>query len=124
MFEVDPRIGAAGAAVRAGMAAASNARIAQRYQDSMESWREYARKLEKEIGELKWKLLVAEARAEGLKAYRNDLRAAHPNSPRLAPSGRKYKDGTPKPLAALAYDREFDRILTEARISNPEQYRD
>jgi len=80
--------------------------------------------LEARIAELELSLAVKTAHAGGMKAYRDDLRAAHPNSPRLAPSGKRYKDGTPKPIAALAYDSAFDRILRDARISNPEQYRD
>jgi hypothetical protein len=80
--------------------------------------------LQARIAELELRLALKTAHAAGMKAYRDDLRAAHPNSPRLAPSGKRYKDGTPKPVAALAYDREFDRILRDARISNPEQYRD
>ena len=78
-----------------------------------------------QIEALEMALLIERADAAGMRAYRDDLRGAHPNSPRLAASGQKFrKSGNPKPLAALAYDREFDRILREARISNPENYRD
>lgn len=81
--------------------------------------------LRKRVADLEFALLIEKAHADGLKAYRDDLRAAHPNSPRLAPSGQKFRNsGNPKPLAALAYDAAFDRVLRDARISAPEQYRD
>lgn len=131
MFEVDPSIGANAAASRNAFAAASNARLANRFEQAYEEWRAHAKALEQQlsdaqarIAELELALAVKTAHAGGMKAYRDDLRAAHPNSPRLAPSGKRYKDGTAKPVAALAYDAAFDRILRDARISNPEQYRD
>jgi hypothetical protein len=103
----------------------------QSWKDATAAWKAACGRLESQleeanarIAELELALAVKTAHAAGMKAYRDDLRAAHPNSPRLAPSGKRYKDGTPKPVAALAYDREFDRILRDARISNPEQYRD
>ncbi len=70
-------------------------------------------------------LLVKEVAVGGLKAYRDEFKKAHPNSPVLAPSGQRYKsDGVMKPMGTIAYDREFDRILREARISDPTKYRD
>jgi hypothetical protein len=132
MFEVDPSIGANAAASRNAFAAASNARLANHFEGLYQRWMAHAEKLERQlsdaqarIAELELALAVEKAHAGGMKAYRDDLRAAHPSSPRLAPSGQRFrKSGNPKPLAALAYDREFDRILRDARISNPEQYRD
>lgn len=131
MFEVDPSIGASAAAARNAFAARSEARVSAHFEGLYKRWMAYAQGLEQKlaatearVAELELALAVKTAHAGGMKAYRDDLRAAHPTSPRLAPSGKRYKDGTPKPLAALSYDAAFDRILRDARIPNPEQYRD
>ena len=77
-----------------------------------------------EIERLKWELLLETAHAAGMKADRDELRRGAPNNPALAPSGERYKNGNPKSWAGVMYAREFDRILREARIPNPAQYRD
>lgn len=79
--------------------------------------------LKAEIERLKWELLLEKAHAEGMKAYRDELRRGAPNNPAEGPSGQFYKSGNPKPWAGIMYDREFDRILREARIFDPENYR-
>lgn len=113
------------------MAKDANAAV-QSWKEATESWKAACGRLQAQldeanarIAELEGQLLLEKAHAGGMKAYRDDLRAAHPTSPRLAPSGQKFrKSGNPKPLAALSYDAAFDRILRDARIPNPEQYRD
>ncbi len=68
-------------------------------------------------------MLVKQAHSEGMKAYRDEFKKVHPNSPVLVDSGRRYKDGQVKPNGALAYEAAFDRILRDARISDPTKYR-
>lgn len=81
--------------------------------------------LRRQVADLELALIVRTAHAEGMKAYRDEFRKAHPNSPVLAPSGQRFKsDGAVKPMGALAYDRAHDQVLRDARISAPEQYRD
>lgn len=75
------------------------------------------------IAELELALAVKTAHAGGMTAMFRQMKATHPTSPMLADSGRRYKDGTVKVKAALAYEAEHDRILRDARISNPEKYR-
>jgi hypothetical protein len=139
MFETDPNIALSGIAFRNKINADHNRRIAESNGRIAAGWERTALEVAEQrdkalaeladaqarIAELELALAIEKAHAGGMKAYRDDLRAAHPSSPRLAPSGQRFrKSGNPKPLAALAYDREFDRILRDARISNPEQYRD
>jgi len=138
MFETDPNIALSGIAFRNKINADHNRRIAESNGRIAAGWERTALEVAEQrdkalaeladaqarIAELELALAVKTAHAGGMKAYRDDLRAAHPTSPRLAPSGKRYKDGTAKPVAALAYDAAFDRILRDARISNPEQYRD
>ncbi len=79
--------------------------------------------LNRQLAEARLALLVKEAHAEGIKAYRDEFKKAHPNSPVLADSGRRYKDGDRKLNGTLAYEAAFDRILRDARISDPTKYR-
>ncbi len=58
-----------------------------------------------------------------MRAYGDEFKKAHPNSPVLADSGRLHKDGDRKLNGTLAYEAAFDRILRDARISDPTKYR-
>lgn len=78
---------------------------------------------EARVAELELALAVKTAHAGGMGAMKDAFKAAHPNSPVLADSGKRYKSGAVKTKGALVYAAEFDRILRDARISNPERYR-
>jgi hypothetical protein len=75
------------------------------------------------IQELELALAVKEAEAGAAVAMFMDIKKACPNSPILRDSGQKFKNGGAKTMGRLVYEREFDRILRDARISNPEKYR-
>jgi hypothetical protein len=75
------------------------------------------------IAELELALAVEKAHAAGMKAWKDAFKAAHPNSPVQADSGKRFKDRDVKTVGRLAYEAAFDRILRDARISNPEKYR-
>ena len=80
--------------------------------------------LRQEVLDLKVELVKKTAHGAGMKAYRDEFKNAHPNSPVLADSGHRYKNGDMKPMGVLAYEATFDRIFTENRISNPERFRE
>lgn len=130
MFEVDPSIGANAASARNAFTAASNARLANRFEQAYEEWRAHAKALEQQltdaqarIAELELALAVKTAHAGGMKVWKDAFKVAHPQSPVQADSGKRFKDRDIKTVGRLAYEREFDRILRDARILNPEQYR-
>ncbi len=79
--------------------------------------------LRRELAETRLEFLVKEAHAEGLKAQLDGMKAAHANTPMLMDSGRRYKDGDIKTKSRLSYEATFDRILRDARISDPTKYR-
>jgi hypothetical protein len=102
----------------------------QSWKDATAAWKAACSRLESQleeanarIAELELALAVEKAHAGGLTAMFMDIKAACPNSPTLRDSGKRFKDGKPKTMGRLVYEREHDRILRDARISNPEKYR-
>jgi hypothetical protein len=52
------------------------------------------------------------------------FRRHHPDSPVLADSGQRFRDGKPKDLARLAFEQAFDRHLNGLRADvNPLDHR-
>lgn len=49
----------------------------------------------------------------GLRAFIKEVRRQDPNTPALAASGRTYKSGKAKSVAAVVYEREYDRKADE-----------
>ena len=79
--------------------------------------------LQQEVLNLKVELVKKTAHGEGLTAQLNGFKAAHPMSPQLADSVRRYKDGNVKTVGRLTYEAAHDRIFAENRISDPERFR-
>jgi hypothetical protein len=52
------------------------------------------------------------------------LKAAHPNSPLSAESGKRFKDGTTKTKLRLVYEHAFDSALRTDGIVSPEKFRE
>lgn len=120
-----------------GFLEGTNRRLAADARGAIDSWKTAAEKWERNcirlqreladaqarIAELELALAVEKAHAVGMSAMKDAFKAAHPQSPVLADSGQRYKSGSVKTKGALVYAAAFDRILRDARISNPEQYR-
>jgi hypothetical protein len=137
MFETDPNIALSGIAFRNKINADHNRRIAESNARIAAGWERTALEVAEQrdkalaeladakarIAELELALAVEKAHAGGLTAMFMDIKAACPNSPTLRDSGKRFKDGKPKTMGRLVYEREHDRILRDARISNPEKYR-
>ncbi len=122
MFEVDPSIGMAGAAARANYAAGSNARIAERYRDSMEAWRTHAKELERRVADLELALAVAQAREEADDVLLAEWKALFPQSPLRRMVG-KFRDGQPKTSATIIWENAFDAAARKRGITNPLAHR-
>ena len=76
-----------------------------------------------EVHDFRLKLIVKTAHAAGLTAYVNAFKQAHPNSPVLADSGKRYEDGDIKTCGRTLYEEDFDRVITNHDVENPEQFR-
>ena len=77
-----------------------------------------------EVHDFRLKLIVKTAHAAGLDAYLDAFNRAHPNSPVLADSGKRYKEsGNIKTCGRTIYEEDFDRIISNHDIENPEQFR-
>ena len=129
MFDVDPSIGAYGAAQRANMNAASNQRIAEserriagKFEAAYDDWRAYAKKLEKEVEDLKLALAVKEAVDEADSVLLAEWRAAHPQSPLRQPVG-KLKNGNSLSKGLSIWITKFDLAAKKRGITNPEAHR-
>jgi hypothetical protein len=137
MFETDPNIALSGIAFRNKINADHNRRIAESNARIAAGWERTALEVAEQrdkalaeladakarIAELELALAVEKAHAGGMKAWKDAFKAAHPNSPVQADSGKRFKDRDVKTVGRLAYEAAFDRILRDARISNPEKYR-
>jgi len=76
---------------------------------NVKEWEAHALRLEAQVANLKAQLAAAQIAlavrtvdAEGLRALKNAYAATHPQSPLLADSGKRYKDGDKK-LGAVLY---------------------
>jgi hypothetical protein len=93
-------------------------------------WKAHALQLTDENANLKAQLAAAQlalavktAHAEGLLAQKDAFVATHPQSPLVADSGKRYKDGDIKTKGRLIYEATFDRILRGAGIADPTKHR-
>lgn len=93
-------------------------------------WKAHALGLTDENANLKAQLAAAQlalavekAHAEGAVAMYQAMKAAHLQSPLVADSGKRFKDGKTKNQARLIYEAAFDRILREAGIADPTKHR-
>ncbi len=100
-----------------------NANLAAEWEENATRWMNHARKLEAQVASLQLTLAVKTADAEGLRALKNAYAATHPQSPLLADSGKRYKDGDKKTRGSLIYEAAHDRILREAGIADPAKHR-
>ena len=76
-----------------------------------------------EVNDFRLKLIVETAHAAGLTAYRDAFKKAHPNSPVLADSGRRFEDGDIKTHGRTLYEEDFDRVITNHKLERPTDYR-
>lgn len=91
----------------------------------------HAKTLESQVADLKAQLAAAQlalavktADAEGAVAMYQAMKAAHPQSPLLADTGKRFKaSGNIKTKARLIYEATFDRILRGAGIADPVKHR-
>ncbi|WP_158933120.1 hypothetical protein [Acidisphaera sp. S103] len=110
--------------VRTSAAADTYAQRAKRARQVGEQWEAYAHRLETRVSDLELALCVKTAHAGGLQAYLDEFKSAHPRSPVLADSGKRYKkSGNLKTVGSLLYERTFDRMAVEAGIASPLEYR-
>lgn len=79
--------------------------------------------LKAQVANLQLALAVKTAHAEGYKAQKDAFMATHPQSPLVADSGKRFKDGDIKTKGRLIYEATHDRILREAGIADPAKYR-
>jgi hypothetical protein len=97
---------------------------AAEWADNARKWKAHAKNLEAENVNLKLALAVEKAHAEGLSAQKDAFAAAHPQSPMLADTGKRYKaSGNIKTKGRLIYEATFDRICREAGIADPTKHR-
>ena len=96
---------------------------AAEWADNAKKWKAHAKNLEAQVANLQLALAVKTADAEGLRALKNAYAATHPQSPLLADSGKRYKDGDKKTRGSLIYEAAHDRILREAGITDPTKHR-
>ena len=100
------------------------ARMARQANATTDEWIAYARQLEQRIRDLELALAVEKAHSGGLTVQAEALKRGCPSNPALADSGQRFKkSGNIKSVSRLAYEREFDRIARDARISDPTKYR-
>ena len=77
-----------------------------------------------EVHDFRLKLIVETAHTAGLTTYLNAFKQAHPNSPVLADSGRRFKEsGNIKTCGRTLYEEEFDRVITNHKLERPTDYR-
>lgn len=101
-----------------------NARYADKVNDTLVGWIEYARKLEARIAEADLALLVKTAHAEGLTAFLDAFKAANPDSPVLRDSGKRYKkSGNVKTVGRIRYEAAHDAFLIGKGIADPTRHR-
>ncbi len=126
MFEGDTNIGLLNVARNNQFQANQNAKQSEINLQSALKWRAHAQGLEAKVAELqaevvKFRNLAIQnlAHSEGYKVMYDAMKAAHPTSPMLVDSGKRYKDGDIKVKSRLLYEEAFDRIITDHDISNP-----
>jgi hypothetical protein len=69
-------------------------------------------------------IAIEQSTVAGLEAQLEMFRRHHPDSPVLADSGQRFRDGKPKDLARLAFEQAFDRHLNGLRADvNPLDHR-
>jgi hypothetical protein len=100
-----------------------NANLASEWEENATLWMNHARKLEAQLAAAQLALAVKTADAEGLRAQKDAYIATHPQSPLMADSGKRYKDGDKKTRGRLIYEATHDRILREAGIADPTRHR-
>jgi hypothetical protein len=100
-----------------------NANLASEWEENATLWMNHARKLEAQLAAAQLALAVKTADAEGAVAMYQAMKAAHPQSPLLADTGKRFKDGDSKTKARLIYEATHDRILREAGIADPAKHR-
>lgn len=129
MFEVDPSIGANAAAARNAFAAASNGRLATKFEQAYEEWRAHAKALEQQladaqarIAELELALAVKTASAAGSVAVVEAFKASHPQSPLLVQDGT-FRNGSMRRRSNVIWAKAFDEVARKLGISNPEAHR-
>ena len=119
-----------GGMIRNHRIAEANAQAADEASAQARAWAAHAKKLEGKnselqarIAELEGQLIAAQMHAAG----RGDVIAAfaeqHPNSPLLADSSQRFKDGDVKTKARRIYEQAFDAKGRELGLANPAQYR-
>lgn len=59
----------------------------------------------------------------GRDAQMTAFMAQHPDSPLLADSGRRFRDGDPKTKSRLIFEANFDAKARELGITNPAEHR-
>ncbi len=80
--------------------------------------------LKNEIATLKRQAQIDEANIAGLIAQVDALKAECPNSPLLAPTGKKFKkSGNPKTHLRSVFEKVFDAALRTTGITTPEAFR-
>ena len=81
-------------------------------------------KLNDEIATLKWQVQLHEATIHGRDAQISAMKAEHPNSPLLAQSAKRFKDGEAKSRLRLIYEQTFDAALRKVGITSPGSFRE
>lgn len=129
MFEIDPSIGARGAAATNAFAARSSARLANQFEEAYLNWMAHAKKLERllaeknaEIERLELALAVEQSAALGHRAVVDAFKGQHANSPLLVEEG-KLKNGSPRRRSTSIWIRAFDEAARKRGITNPEAHR-
>ena len=85
---------------------------------------EYIRAYKVEIATLKRQAQIDEAAITGHVAQINAMKAAHPDSPLLVHSGKRFKDGDPKSKLRLVFEQTFDAALRKVGITSPGAFRE
>ena len=123
MFETDPNIGLLDTALR-------NKQLAYTMRDNYLSWKQYAGELEQQVAglqqqleDLKLKLAVEEAEAAGRLAQVRAWKAQHPDSPLLAASGHRFRDGEVKAKDRVVYEARFNEVARSRGVMDPEAHR-
>ena len=103
---------------------------AAEWEENARQWMNHSKMLDAQVANLQAQLAAAQlalvqktAHAEGSLAMYRAMKAIHPQSPLLADSGKRYKDGDVKTKASLIYEATFDRICREAGIADPTKHR-
>ena len=99
--------------------AEQNARAADQAEAKAKGWYERAMKLEARITELEGKLKLEEMISAGRKAQVDEMKKQHADSPLMADSGKRFKDGDMKTELRLIYEQAFDAKGREMGIANP-----